>query len=229
MKFSTLYTTCQTRTKTESDTSARDTFKSDLNIALGVVASQRNWPQLVKTANLSLATSTTAPDGSSYGLNTDVDTVEQMRVTSPNQYEKVLYFLTRKELRKLDPVITNSGTGTPQYWYFAEPTQDTNGGEIKQVNFWPLPDQSYTVTYTYKKDAPTLVSDDDLPFFDKKFHHILIDYAIWKYAERDPDPTLNPLYYKNEWETGLANLDRFYISQVQDMDQIHGPDQYLAD
>ena len=114
------------------------------------------------------------------------------------------------------------------YWYFTEPTIESDGTRTLKISFWPIPDTSYTVTYSYKKTT-SLTSASVYPFFDTAYHHILSDYAIWQYAVREPDPTLDPNYFKNEWLEGLAMLKRKMMTDSKHQITIPGPDQYEHD
>lgn len=189
------------RLKVDSDNTARTGILDDLNIGQQVLASLMGWKELMKSATLSLTDGT-----ETYSLASDVQYVEQMRITSPTDLEAVLTEVDKEIFRVSNPVTSNDSETTPKYWYFTEPSIGSDNVATKQVSFYPIPEQSYTVTYSYKADCPALDGDNDYPFFDGNFHHILADYACWKYCEREPDPTLNPAYFKNEWEEGKRLL-----------------------
>lgn len=193
------------RLKVDTDNVAKTGILADLNIAQQILASLLSWKELMKTGTLSLADGT-----ETYSLASDVQFVEQMRITSPTDLESVLTEVDKEIFRQSNPVTSNDGETTPKYWYFTEPSIGSTNLATKQVSFFPIPEQSYTVTYSYKADCPELDSNTDVPFFDGNFHHILADYACWKYAEREPDPTLNPTYWKNEWEEGKRLLMENY-------------------
>lgn len=205
LTYKNLQDLCARRTKTDTDSVARAGFQTDLNIAQQIIASLMTWKELEKSATLSLTAGT-----ETYSLATDVNLIEQMRITSPTDREIVLVRADKETLRIAHPVTSNDGTTTPYYWYFTEPSVGSDSSVTKRVSFYPIPEQAYTVTYTYKADATDMDADAEYPFFDGNFHHILAEYACWKYAEREPDPTLNPNYFKNEWEEGKRLLIENY-------------------
>ena len=199
--YTELQNICLRRTKTEGEADALAGFQEDLNIGQSIIASLRLWSELYTSSTLSLTNGV-----ETYSLASDVDVVEQLRITSPTDQEKELKYISKEEFRRINPVTSNDSTAVPTYWYWSEPSIGTDYTPTKQVSFYPIPDGGYTVEYSYKKTVPQMSNVTDYPFFDGKYHHILTYYAIWKYAEREADQSLNPTYWKNEWETALGNL-----------------------
>ena len=194
------------------DSIFRGGIDEDLAIACNIVAGKKDWPQLYKTNTISL----TASDGDiDYSLATDVDEIEQMRITSPSSYARVIPPISKERLREVIPDKTIPGTAVPSMWYFSEPTISSVNVETKNVSFNYRPDQAYTITYSYKKFAPALDADGKYPFFDETYHHILAYYALWKYAERSADAAVNPIYWRNEWLSALAEMQADEQSQLK--------------
>lgn len=193
----------------------------DTGIACQIIASKRDWPELYKVGTLSL----TGSDGDiTYSLASDVDKIEQMRITVPSTYSRVIDEVDRRSIRRTIPNKLIPGTTTPSRWYYSEPTIGSNNVETKQVSFDYRPNMAYTMTYSYKANPPDMDSDDDYPFFDGNYHHILAYYDVWKYAERSADPALNPIYWRGEWENGVEELLASYASKSTLLMPVPGPD-----
>lgn len=219
-----------------SDATAKEGIGQDLNVAQKIVSTLRNWPELLKKTNLTLS----AGDDS-YNLNTnsdttdDIESIQQILIISPTGNEKEVKFIEKTELRRFDPVTSNSGTGTPDYWYWHEPVV-LGGIEERQIGFYPVPDQEYTAQVSFKRNVSDMVNEGDYPFFNINYHHILIDYALWKEAETNPDSAKNPNYWKEEWHGplfpniiggGLGQLLAFTAqTQNQVPPTIPGPDRF---
>lgn len=197
INFKTLQDTVNRRGKI-ADATAKVGVASDLNIAQQIVASLRFWPELAKVASLTI---TKGID--TYPLEVDVDDIEQIILTTPSGYSKEIPFINKTELRRFAPVASLNGEASPIVAYFSEPTVNTDGSEVKNITFWTIPDQTYVVNYSYKKVVVDMADQSDYPFFNNKFHHILIDYALWKEAETNPDESKNPNYWKEEWQGPL--------------------------
>lgn len=207
-----LKTLCVRYAKIPDDAVVRAGLEEDLNIALHIVAAKRNWPQLYKTGTLSL----TGSDGDiTYSLASDVDEIEQMRITSPSSYAKVLTLISKEKLREITPDKTVPGRAVPSKWYISEPTLSSTNVETKNISFDYRPDQAYTITYSYKMFPPTMNADGAYPFFDPTYHHILSYYALWKYAERTSDPAVDPIYWRGEWDKALEDMETDEQSQTK--------------
>ncbi len=194
----------------------------DLEIGCQLVAAMKNWPELMKADTLNL----TSADGDTvYPLAADTDKVEQMRITNPTSYARVLPQISKTRLRQIIPDKTLPGVSPPSRWYYSEPTISTANVQTQNVSFDYRPDRSYTVTYSYKSNAPAFDGDDDYPFFDGNYHHILTYFAVWKYAERSADPSLNPIYWRGEWESGIRELINSYSERTTMLMPIPGPDE----
>ncbi len=220
MQYSTITTTCSRRTKTSGDAQALIGFQADVNDGIRIVSSLRDWLELHRENTLSL----TSADGDiSYALNANVDKVYQLRITSPVTYAKSLEHLNNFQYWDYWATKANQGLACPTAWYFTAPTIASTGAATYNVSFDQKPEQSYTVTYSYKTRAPTLTNDTDVPFFTPTFHHILVDYCLWKYAEREADPSLDPNYYRVSWENGLTDLLSDGALPQRQMTAIRGP------
>lgn len=205
-----------------SDSSSTGGIVDDLNEAVQIIAAKRIWPELIKTGTIAL----TGSDGdTTYSLASDVDQVEQIRISSPTSYARVLPQETKERHFMIIPDKTLAGTSTPRYWYFAEPTIAANNVATKTVSFSYRPDQSYTITYSYKRYAPEMDADDDYPFFDGMYHDAPVYYACWKYAERVADPTKNPIYWRGEWEAALERMLADERGRSKYLTPIPGPDE----
>jgi hypothetical protein len=69
-----------------------------------------------------------------------------------------------------DKALPNANdNGVPMYY--------TLFGEDK-IQFYPIPDQVYTINYRYKKRLPDLSADADTPQLPKKWHELLVHGAL---------------------------------------------------
>lgn len=202
------------------DTTSIGAIIEDLNDAIDIIASEKNWDELYSTKNLFL----TKTDGDIvYALDATVDKVDQVRITSPVTYARPITYIQRRELLDVLGAKTNNGKTTPSLWYFAEPTLSTSNVETKNISFNTQPDQAYTVSYTFRSLPPQLIDAVDYPFFNANYHYILGDYAIWRYAERNPDTFMNPDSFERKWTIGLSELLKAYDTKVTVNAPIPGP------
>jgi hypothetical protein len=206
-----------------NDTTSINSILTDANDAISTIASQRAWDELYKKGNLTLVL---ADGDKDYALASDVDKLERVRITLPVDYARVIEYCPRKEVIDRIGAKTNNGTGTPTQWYFDFPTISATNLETKNMSFDVMPDQDYTIEYAYRAYSPLIVNDADYPFFDRNYHQIVVWYCLWKYAERNPDPTLDPVYYRGEWENGARELMANYQSKVLEQVTIKGPNFY---
>lgn len=59
----------------------------------------------------------------------------------------------------------------------------------KGLEFWPVPDDAYTVTGDYNRDVHVLTGDTDTPLFDK-FEKVIVWDAVERYAGWTEEPSL---------------------------------------
>lgn len=203
-----------------NDSTSNGAIITDANDAIGIIASKRNWDELYKSSTVNLALA----DGDTiYPLSSDVDKVDQVRITTPITYARPLIYVPRRMLLDLIPDKSNNGTSTPSSWYYADPSISSSNVETKNISFDIMPDQAYTVKYTYRRYPPSLVNTTDYPFFDQNYHQIIVTYCVWKYAERSPDVALNPQEWESKWNDGLRELLASYDSKVTLNNPIPGP------
>lgn len=218
--YAELQAICVRKTKTANDATALLGFQEDINIALGIVASIINPEPLYKSDTLSLTSGI-----ETYDLASDVATIEQVKITSPTTSEKVLVQISKERAREFK--TANDSHATPNWWYFDEPTFNTDGTRTLRISFYPISEQAYTVTYSYSILPTVLANSGDYPFFDQRFHHILADYAIWQYAESEPDPTLNPAYWKSKWDEDIELVKEATLTKSKHLMPIRGPVEIL--
>ena len=219
--FGTIQTDVINRMKIDSsDTTSINLILSDANDAIGIIAAQRNWDELYASGTVSL----TAADGDTlYSLASNVDKIETMGISFPVNYGKSLTYVMRKNLLNLTLQKTINGKTTPQAWYFGIPSISSDNVETKRISFDVMPEQNYTILYTYRSYPPQLATNSNFPFFDPNYHYIIDYYCEWKYCERNPDPSLDPAYFRGEWENGVSELLGRYDSKVIDNPPIAGP------
>lgn len=224
--FSSIQSTVISRCKIDpSNTTDIGLILSDANDACGIIASLKNWDELFKSANLTLLLA----DGDTvYSLASDVDKIETVTISTPTNYAVALQFALRKNILNIILQKTIGGTSQPNYWYFAPPTVSSDNVATKNISFNSMPDQSYTVTYNYYSTPPQITTGTNYPFFPSNYHYIVELYCEWKYCERNPDPTLNPDYFRGEWENGVKELTGNYASKLTENVPISGPNPYAG-
>lgn len=224
--FSTIQSTVIARSKMDpTDSTSVNLILSDVNDACSIVASKRNWPELFKTGTAALAL---ADGDKNYLLNTDVDKVEVMAISVPANNGIRLTQVDRKAILNIVVQKSIGGTAQPTMWYYQPESIDTNNLATKQISFNVMPDKAYTVEYWYRALPPLITVGTNYPFFNQNYHFIVENYALWKYAERNPDPTLNPDYFRGEWEQGLQNLLGDNVDDVMQPIPIAGPNPNIS-
>lgn len=191
MQFSDIYALVQDQTQdTSSGSLVR--IKKYINLGQKEIASQKDWPELRTSATLSVTSGT-----ESYTLADDFNKlIFPMRITSPAANAFAIDTYRDYEMfRNTWPLTSNTSNGIPQNMYF------TSGNS---VNFFPIPNGSYTITYEYYKVPTALTDDTNEPFFPEQWHHLLVDYALWWYYKRDQDPIF--VSYETAYRNGLAQL-----------------------
>lgn len=196
-----------------SDTVSIGLIMSDANDGCSIIAGMRRWPELMKSNTLSLLL---ADGDKDYNLQSDVDKVEIMAITVPTNYAITLPYVERKNILNIVVQKPIGGTAQPTAWYYDTPTISSDNVSTKTISFNVMPDQAYTVKYFYKALPPQITAGSNFPFFNANYHWIIDFYCLWKYAERNPDPTLDPAYFRGEWEEGMRQL----MANVQDYDVV---------
>jgi len=208
-----------------SDTNSTSLIMSDANDAIGIVASLRYWPELMKSGTISLVL---ADGDKDYPLNSDVDKIDWMGITVPTNNAIQLTYISRKNLANIILQKTIGGTAQPVRWYFDNPTVSSDNVATRNVSFNVMPDKAYTVKYFYKALPPQIVASTNYPFFNANFHYIIDFYCLWKYSERNPDPSLNPAYFRGEWENGVKELLANDNADVVENVPIPGPNPSIS-
>lgn len=214
---------CKRKTKDTSSTS-NSGFQDDLDTALGIVDSILNTHEGDKAGTLSIISGT-----GTYAVDSDVETINQILITSLNN-EKQLVNIDKDEFRASHPNTSDDSTGNPSYWYESDPTiNSTTNAQTKNISIYPIPNANLTASYTYTRSLPAMATDAASPSFNAKYHHILADYAIWQYYERETDESGNPMYWQSKWNQDLAWLIETYPKITKYPVAIPGPDYYEVD
>ena len=202
--FTNISYTVQNRAKIDpSDTPTLNLILLDVNDACSIVASKRNWTELYQTGTIPLAL---ADGDTNYPLASNVERVETMAITSPTNNAIQLTNVSRLNILNMVVGKPIGGTGQPTAWYYQPESVSPDNVATKNVSFNVMPDKSYTIEYWYRAFPPLITIGSNFPWFNGNFHWIIDNYCLWKYSERNPDPTLNPDYFRGEWDSGLAQL-----------------------
>jgi hypothetical protein len=80
----------------------------------------------------------------------------------PDVYAGPVQILSRPQIRRLKSRSDTDDTGTPIYVAVREKASDGSTGQRKELVWWPVPDDAYTITYQY--EAYQGILDDDYPY-----------------------------------------------------------------
>lgn len=78
----------------------------------------------------------------------------------PDIYAQPITIISRQQIRRLKS--GSDDTGTPQYAAVRAKTSDGSTGQRNEIEWWPIPDDAYTITYLYEAYQGKL--DDDYPY-----------------------------------------------------------------
>jgi hypothetical protein len=81
------------------------------------------------------------------------------------------------------------------------------------VLFNPTPEASEVVTFRYFIQAPTLVSNTDLPVFDDGFHTVIAYGAAVRVLFREGDDTDRRAFYNQQFLRGVEQMKQYYLSE----------------
>lgn len=87
------------------------------------------------------------------------------------------------ELRNLNEI-----TSWPQYFAIRQGQYTPEAGSIKEVIFWPTPDSSYVLYYTYRFQPVGLVNTTDYPVGGAEMAECILQFCL-KAAEEKEDET----------------------------------------
>lgn len=200
MTFEALYKQCQRKTGNRSS-EALIGFQECLNIGQGIVAgSLDNWRELQDVGTLTLSDGTESYSVTSLDSNFVRFRSDVILITSPTNDETAVHRVSSNRLREWNPVTTNDGEGTPQWWY-EDPSDDT------KIKFYPIPDQTYTATADIIISPSDMSTASDTPFFPGRWHHILVDYALAEHYESSLQPNFDKAtFHRTKFINGLRSL-----------------------
>lgn len=114
-------------------------------------------------------------------------------ISFPTDYEKVLTRINYNKLRALYGTTSDDSQSTPIYWYY------TPTGE-NALSVFPVPEQTYTISYDYLKKPDAMTAPADEPFFPSPYHYLLVDFALAMYYESPSQRAFDrAAYYSTKW------------------------------
>jgi len=81
------------------------------------------------------------------------------------------------------------------------------------VQFFPVPEASETVSIRYFIDPVELVNNTDLPIFDAKFHTVIAYGAAVRVLFREGDDTERRAFYNQQFVRGVEQMKEDYLSE----------------
>lgn len=81
------------------------------------------------------------------------------------------------------------------------------------IQFWPTPNMTETVTIRYFSEPAELVNGSDTPTFESKFHTIIAYGAAVRVLYREGDDTERRAYYNTLFRTGIEQMKEDYLSE----------------
>ena len=108
----------------------------------------------------------------SYAFPGDFKSERFLRLVAPVNLAHPLSYVPYERFRASVPEIALLAYSVPHTWYWAPEN-------ASQIHVYPVPDQAYTVQLDYDRYAPDLVSDTDVPFFGREFHHLIAYRILW--------------------------------------------------
>ena len=169
-------------------------IKRYINFGQQRVASLFDWPFL-KTTD---ATITTAANDEEYSLASDFAKMIAMRDTTNENW---LTEMSKKDFDASKPAVsTTEDAGYPEYWY----ATDLDSSNYQQIKLYPVPDGIYTITYDYYKTLADLSADTDVSDIPAKYHQALVDYACFKYYQKEQDEQATQFH--QEFQNTMADM-----------------------
>lgn len=188
-------------------------YKRFLNRGQLEIANAKDWSWLFDVAN---TFSTTNSEKDYTTTETDIKKLLNVRVTTDGYRQRLTpysydQFITRH------PAIDETAPDQqgPVFEYTTIGRTTTN--QLKIV-LWPVPDTAYTIEYDYLKSPASMTDDADAPVFPTAYHHLLIDYVLWKSYQHDRD-LQTALIYQQNFEKGLRQMMGEYM--VPDTAELH--------
>lgn len=195
-----------------NDSSLDAAIKVWINAGQQNIASRYTWQFLFQEDSFN-----TVADDDTYGLGTDVMNIYMMRNTTSN---KVMRFRTNRDF--FHEVPAPVATGYPYIYRIIGATQDGyNLPATNQVVLYPIPDDVYTIKYSYYMRLSDLAGDEAVSLIPVQFHELMVFYACNLYFEREGDPRAVTNYDK--YENGLSNMaDQLSTQPVDHIDGLQG-------
>lgn len=77
---------------------------------------------------------------------------------------------------------------------------------------WPIPDDTYTLTYEYFTVPVELSAYDDVPTLPEQFRHVIVDGAMY-YAERFRNNFEAAGSYRQDFKEGIKDMRTLYVNR----------------
>lgn len=207
MTYQELQQLCQRKSGNKT-ADALEGFKIYLNLMQKDMAGRCDyWPELQASGTLSLT------DGDEdYSLASDFHKLrgDTIRITGNNEIR--IRVVPYEVFRQSYTDTSNDSEALPiiAYW---------NPNAVDTLNFYPIPDTSYTAAYDYIKDVTDMTNNGDEPFVVSRWRHILVDGALAMHYESAYEMAFDKAAYhwtryENEMDKAIADASRRIVGQA---------------
>lgn len=152
---------------TSYDAASLNQFANDVN---RYICNSRRWRFMEKVF---IGTVTTG--SANYAVPTDFQSAVNITLTSPDNSAAFIPYMPFEQFDQLYPDPTAATNGRPLLWYRFGLT----------INFYPAPDQTYTMNLRYLKVPTTMTLDTDVPDIPLEFQEVVTLGAYAKALERN--------------------------------------------
>lgn len=145
-------------------------------------------------------TSTTVSGQAFYAIPTDLQNFDSLLVTISGSKSP----LTRKSYNEIDAIDTGaSNTGQPSIWaYYAD-----------QIRYYPVPNNSYTMTLSYHKKLATL-TDSDSNSWTTDAENLIQYRATWDVLNHYLKDREGATFYKQSEAEAYAQLQHLNTARI---------------
>ena len=89
----------------------------------------------------------------------------------------------------------------------------------EQIALWPTPSAAITYTVDAERDYVDMSQSNDEPLFPRRFHRLLVDYALWKEHDKTDDSRAKDA--QSRWLKGVSDL-RYFLTCPPDFLPVSG-------
>lgn len=84
----------------------------------------------------------------------------------------------------------------------------------QSLQFWPVPDASYTIIGEHFRAPITLAKNDDVPIFSAKFHEAIVQRGLMLYGLFEGDASVHA-GAQSEFNRWLSQMESIYLPDIE--------------